>query len=453
MSRSEASRRPIIAGVDFRNWNLGVSALGLSAEALLHPRLGACDAFDWRRGRRAADGEIARHAGIAPGADSSTGHRPGPFDIVGWSMTRKFWRSDSALLSEMARWTGLPLGVGARAIAASSAVLDASGGDSFADIYGARRFARVTMPKQLALALRRPLVLLPQTYGPYRDPKLRAIAGDIVARATCAVARDARSYEVLREIAGSRFDPSKHLLGTDMAFRLPTIDPAPQVLEVVDRARTIAQGAAVAGFNISGLIANEPDTWRTYGFRDDYFATCVQLVSRLLSAGAGCVVILPHVIVPGGAATESDIHASERLRSTLPKSERERVLIAQGYAFPTEAKALIRRFDWFSGSRLHATIGALSNGVSTATIAYSDKARGIFEALGVGDAVADPRVLSGTEVVEHQVRCFTERDRHRTAIAERLPGVLAVADRQMDDICRLLSSGARHQPRTNRAPT
>jgi hypothetical protein len=58
----------------------------------------------------------------------------------------------------------------------------------------------------------------------------------------------------------------------------------------------------------------------------------------------------------------------------------------------------------------------------------------------VGDTVADPRVLSSDEVVEHQVRCFAERDRHRAAIAERLPGILAIADRQMDDIARLLKT-------------
>jgi polysaccharide pyruvyl transferase WcaK-like protein len=269
---------------------------------------------------------------------------------------------------------------------------------------------------------------------------LRAIAGDIVARATCAVARDARSYEVLKEIVGNRFDPTKHLVGTDMAFRLPTIDPSAQALEVVERARTIARGAAVAGFNISGLIANAPESWREYRFRDDYFATCVKLVSRLLATGAGAVVLVPHVVIRGSAETESDIHASEKLLAALSPAERERVVIAQGYEFPTEAKAIIKRLDWFSGSRLHATIGSLSNGVSTATIAYSDKARGIFEALGVGDTVADPRVLSSDEVVEHQVRCFAERDRHRAAIAERLPGILAIADRQMDDIARLLKT-------------
>jgi polysaccharide pyruvyl transferase WcaK-like protein len=228
-----------------------------------------------------------------------------------------------------------------------------------------------------------------------------------------------------------------------MAFRLPTIDPSAESLSIVERARDVARGAAVAGFNISGLIANAPESWRKYRFRDDYFATCVKLVSRLLASGAGAVVLLPHVIIDGGGDTESDIHASRRLVDALPPTERERVFIAGGFEFPTEAKAIIRRLDWFSGSRLHATIGSLSNGVSTATIAYSDKARGIFEALGVGGTVADPRLLTGDEVVEHQVRCFVDRDLHRAAIGGRLPGILATADRQMDDIARLLREAVR----------
>jgi hypothetical protein len=55
----------------------------------------------------------------------------------------------------------------------------------------------------------------------------------------------------------------------------------------------------------------------------------------------------------------------------------------------------------------------------------------------VGDTVADPRVLSSDEVVEHLVRCFIERERASAAIAERHAGILANAARQMYDIARL----------------
>ena len=43
---------------------------------------------------------------------------------------------------------------GARAIAAAPAVLDASGGDSFTDLYGQRRPDAIAMPKELAIRAR-----------------------------------------------------------------------------------------------------------------------------------------------------------------------------------------------------------------------------------------------------------------------------------------------------------
>ena len=40
-----------------------------------------------------------------------------------------------------------------------------SGGDSFSDIYGIRRFLYVSLPQVLVLLMGKPLVLLPQTLG------------------------------------------------------------------------------------------------------------------------------------------------------------------------------------------------------------------------------------------------------------------------------------------------
>src|SRR5690606_7878378 len=107
---------------------------------------------------------------------------------------------------------------GARLLREASAVLDVSGGDSFADLYGDKRFRTVARPKQLALAARRPLVLLPQTYGPFRSPRVRAQASRLLRGAAQVWARDRRSKEVADELLGS----ATARLGVDMAFGLPT---------------------------------------------------------------------------------------------------------------------------------------------------------------------------------------------------------------------------------------
>ncbi len=425
-------RPAVITGVDFNNRNLGVSALGLSALALLAPRMPrSMTVLDLTAGTRVMDGETLRHAQV--GGDTRV-------TCQGFRQTMRFYAPDSVLLAECAIRTHLALGNAARAIHSSCAVFDASGGDSFADIYGPKRYARIARVKKLTLAMRRPLVLLPQTYGPFRDPAIKRDAASIVQRAACAVARDAHSFEILKDLLGAHFDASRHFYGTDMAFRLPTIDPSARALDVVERARVIAAGAAIAGFNISGLIANNPQSWSAYGFKDNYTDTCVKVVTGLLQRGAGCVVLLPHVLGEGNANSECDIAASTSLRARLAPPLRERVLIAEGYRYPTEAKAIIQHFDWFSGSRLHATIGALSNGVPTATIAYSDKAKGIFEACGVGASVADPRILSGDAVAEHQLDNFAQRAHSRATLMATLPAIRAMVDSQMDRIVEVVNA-------------
>ena len=121
-------------------------------------------------------------------------------------------------LSQHLRGVGNPV---ARSLLRSDAVLDISGGDSFTDIYGAGRLQTVLAPKLAALRSRRPLVLLPQTYGPFTERTLDGWQ----PRKSCdgpswRIARDEESYAVLVDLAGPDFDPAKHRQGVDVAFGL-----------------------------------------------------------------------------------------------------------------------------------------------------------------------------------------------------------------------------------------
>ena len=57
------------------------------------------------------------------------------------------------------------------------------------------------------------------------------------------------------------------------------------------------------------------------------------------------------------------------------------VLIAPKFKSPIEAKSYMSQLEFFTGSRMHATIGSLSAGVVTVPIAYSRKFSGVFGSL------------------------------------------------------------------------
>lgn len=296
----------------------------------------------------------------------------------------------------------------ARAFRSARAVLDISGGDSFTDLYGPKRFHSVVTTKRLALEAGCPLILLPQTYGPFRDPECKAIASDLCRRATAAWARDSRSFAILKDLLGDSFDPERHHDGVDVAFLLPERDPGAALPQSI-RTLLDERPRSIAGLNISGLIYNDPESARTrYGFRADYNALCLQLVEALVADGAD-VLLIPHV---GSRRTsvESDPSANEHLLSRLSPTARSRVHAVPFLNDPQAAKWVIARVDWFCGMRMHATIAGLSSGVPTAAISYSPKTIGVFEACGVGDAVQDPTRNAEAILLSKVIQAFRSRD-------------------------------------------
>ena len=80
-------------------------------------------------------------------------------------------------------------------ILCSELALSISGGDSFSDIYGLRRFLYVTLPQWLVLLLGKRLILMPQTIGPFQSILAKKIAGYILSKASLVYTRDLDGIE------------------------------------------------------------------------------------------------------------------------------------------------------------------------------------------------------------------------------------------------------------------
>ena len=121
-------------------------------------------------------------------------------------------------------------------------VLDISAGDSFADIYGTRRFFLNAISKAIVLSARKPLILSPQTIGPFQRRWSRIVAGILMRSSHNVVVRDNLSMQFLEPLNLGE----KLLEATDVAFRLP-YDALPSP-HTSDKIRF--------GLNISGLLFN-----------------------------------------------------------------------------------------------------------------------------------------------------------------------------------------------------
>ena len=107
-----------------------------------------------------------------------------------------------------------------------------------------------------------------------------------------------------------------------------------------------------------------------------------------------------------------------------------------------EVKWCISRLDWFVGSRMHATIAALSTATPVAAYAYSDKTRGVFETCGAEDHVIDARRSSGEEAVERLMASYRVRQTSRATLARDTAATVSRSRDQLRDVIALVHDAA-----------
>ncbi|WP_455373553.1 polysaccharide pyruvyl transferase family protein [Limibacillus halophilus] len=368
------------------------------------------------------------------------GGRRIPVSRMGATHTRRIYRPDSLTAIRLCLGAGGLGNTAAQVLKASRAVLDVSGGDSFTDLYGPRRFDAMTLSKRMALSAGRPLILLPQTLGPFNHPSCRLKAAALLRSAAAVWTRDAKSLELLAELLGPDFDLQRHRQGVDMALALPAEEPRealpPRIRSWLGQADEGASGPVI-GINVSGLLFNSGDGGRgQFGLKSCYREAMQLLAQRLLLQNPGArLLLVPHVLVDAGHP-ESDWSACRDLQGYLRLIAPGRTEVLPPNYGAAELKSILSWLDWFCGTRMHATIGAASMGVPTLALAYSDKTEGVFEACGLIGMAADLRAMDAKTLTARAARSLDQRRATRAALGIALPHALAQAEAQMDEIAR-----------------
>lgn len=303
-------------------------------------------------------------------------------------------------------------------------VLDIGEGDSFADIYGLKRFLYYWRSKSVVCNLRRPLLLSPQTIGPFNSWIARTLASRVMRRCRRVVSRDLMSTAYLHEL-GLRANVDEAI---DVAFRLPFTPPQPGA----------AAGKLRFGLNVSGLLWNGGYTGQNqFNLRIDYQATMRRLLTELARRPEVEVHLISHVIEPL-IPVEDDVLAARKLAAEFPG-----VIVSPTFTRPSEAKSYIAQMHFLTGARMHACIAALSAGVAVVPLAYSRKFNGLLQTVGY-DWLADGRSMSDSEVVNIILRGFDQRDdlasQARAATARALQR-LDVYERGLQDLLQEVSHG------------
>jgi len=297
-----------------------------------------------------------------------------------------------------------------RQLQAANVVASLAGGDSFSDIYGLRRFTYVLLPQLLALACARPLVLLPQSLGPFRGRLAQSLAAFVQRRADKVYSRE------LNPAATASFTP---LFCYDLAFALETTRPG---------SATILQPPPV-GINVSGLLwIGGYNRNNMFALKTNYCALTERIAESILAGSEQPLLLISHTVGDDG---ESDYAACQALLAILQPRWPGRVSLAPVTADPRQIKHIIGQCDFVIASRMHACIAALSQCIAAVGLAYSPKFRGVLASINAEALVVDPCLLSEAEVITRIHAIYAARQRWQQQLQQIMPRVQAQIHQSM----------------------
>lgn len=242
-------------------------------------------------------------------------------------------------------------------------ILDIGAGDSFAEIYGAKRFGFLWLTKYMALRRKVPLILAPQTIGPFTRTPYKQLAAITMNGSDAVLSRDTQSLEV----AQSMSPRANNMLAVDVAFVLPFADQSEK------RGGTKLR----FGLNVSGLLYHEAETGRNrFGLSYDYQKFTHLLIEQLLQRENVEIHLVPHATSKGDP-TDDDGRRADMLVQHYPQ-----LIRVPEFPGPSEAKSYISSLDFLVAGRMHACVGAYSSGTPVVPVAYSRKFSGLFGMLG-----------------------------------------------------------------------
>lgn len=262
-----------------------------------------------------------------------------------------------------------------REIKRCDCVIDVTEGDSFSDIYGDGWLRGRTRVKLLVEKLKIPLLLAPQTYGPYIKEKNRNLAVKSIQGANGVLTRDKQSQELIRNISGVEAS-----FTTDLAFSLPCGDYPISRNEKIN-----------VGINASNLLYFSTEMKdRKFSLSVDYKKYLEKILDYLCNDDRYEIFFISHVDI------DNKVH--EELKKQYPSA-----IVVPKFRNPIEAKSCISKMDVFIGARMHGTIAAFTTGVACIPTAYSPKFSGLFTSLGYYPII-DLSKIETTEAVEKTIQ-------------------------------------------------
>lgn len=241
-------------------------------------------------------------------------------------------------------------------------IIDYTGGDSFSDIYGLRRFITAALMKKYIIKHNVKLIMGSETIGPFTNKYARKTASDILKKCYKVYVRDIISYNYVKEITGI-----DTILTTDVAFLLPYKKNFPKEHGNIAR----------IGINVSGLLWKDALLHKNrYNLKLNYIEYINSLLEELLKREFEVWIVVHAFDEELNNPDDNDCIPLAYLKEKYPN-----IKISPMFSTCMDAKSFISELDLLIASRMHATIAAFSSYVPVIPVSYSRKFKGLYNSL------------------------------------------------------------------------
>ncbi len=243
-------------------------------------------------------------------------------------------------------------------------VTNISGGDGFSDIYSPLTFLILAWPSIVAVFLRKKLIVMPQTIGPFKNLFVKTIAHYILKGAHQVYVRDLVFAKKLEELKVN------YIFNYDVSYYMK---PKPVNYIIKDEA---------IGINISGLTYY--NNYKKLSGKFEYYGELIRKMIMSFQEKGIPVYLVPHTYnyhVP--EVNSDDLQASKDIYDLL--ENKENVFIIDEDLIAPELKYIISQFDFFIGTRMHANFAAIFTKTPVFGLAYSYKFSGSFDLYGLNN--------------------------------------------------------------------
>lgn len=235
------------------------------------------------------------------------------------------------------------------------------GGDGFSDIYGDKSFMGRMCQTWMLRRANVPLIMLPQTIGPFAKKSNYDVAVKIMRYAKDIYVRDGKFITELEKLK-LEYTQTKDI----SSF----MQPEPWDIEIKPNA---------LGLNVSGLAY-----CNAYHGLEGQFDVYPELIDRLINHYKGkgfTIYLVPHSYTYNKPDNNDDMVACRQTYARL--TDKSNVVLIDKDMTAPQVKYVISKMKYFIGARMHANFAAIYTGVPVFGTAYSYKFQGAFDANGL----------------------------------------------------------------------